>query len=111
MDLVNTTLTEEFWLGVDILSLEEIRVELRNLIKFIVDEGKAKTVYTNLSDEVLAWKEGEALGRAYNFDDYKLKVNRYIEQNREHLAIYKLRNNMPLTAADYKSLEQIFTEN
>src|SRR5690606_26094307 len=39
----------------------------------------------------------------------RLKVNRYIENNKDHLAIYKLRNNMPLTASDYESLEHIFT--
>lgn len=46
---------------------------------------------------------------AYDFEDYKLKVNRYIERNRDHLAIYKLRNNITLTAFDYESLAHIFT--
>ena len=86
-----------------------MRVELRSLIKFIVDEGGRNPVYTNLADDILEVKEGEALYKAYDFEDYKLKVNRYIEKNRDHLAIYKLRNNIPLTVSDYQSLEHIFT--
>ena len=54
-------------------------------------------------------KEGKALYQAYDFEDYKLKVNRYIERNRDHLAIYKLRNNISLTAFDYESLAHVFT--
>src|SRR5690606_37695398 len=46
---------------------------------------------------------------AYDFEDYRLKVNRYIENNKDHLSIHKLRNNMPLTVSDYESLEHIFT--
>lgn len=36
-------------------------------------------------------------------------MNRYIENHRDHLAIYKLCNNIPLTSSDYESLERIFT--
>lgn len=54
-------------------------------------------------------KSGEDIGAAYTFEDYKLKVNRYIENNRDHIAIHKLRNNISLTAMDFKSLEQIPT--
>jgi type I restriction enzyme R subunit len=109
LELINTIATEEFWQNSDILNFEKVRVELRSLIKFIMDEGGTNPIYTNLVDEILEVKEGEALYKAYDFEDYKLKVNRYIEKNRDHLAIYKLRNNMPLTATDYKSLEHIFT--
>lgn len=108
LELINTICTDEFWQSSDILNFEKVRLELRSLIKFIVDEGKSNPIYTNLVDEVIGIKEGEALYNAYDFEDYKLKVNRYIEKNRDHLAIYKLRNNMPLTATDYKSLEYIF---
>jgi type I restriction enzyme R subunit len=109
LELINTIGTEEFWQSVDILGFEKVREELRGLIKFIIDEGGTSPVYTNLADEVLEIKEGQVLYQAYDFEDYKLKVNRYIEKNRDHLAIYKLRNNMPLTDIDYKSLEHIFT--
>src|SRR5690606_31706637 len=79
------------------------------LIKFIVDGGKHRIIYTNLQDEVLGERIGEKLDAAYDFEDYRLKVNRYIENNKAHLAIHKVRNNMPLTSSDYTSLEHIFT--
>ena len=109
LELLKTTCTEEFWQNSDLLDFEKIRVELRGLIKFMVDEGGKNQIYTNLTDEILEVKEGEAFYQAYDFEDYKLKVNRYIEENRDTIAIYKLRNNIPLTALDYKNLERIFT--
>lgn len=109
LDLINTIQTDEFWQESDILGLEKVRTDLRNLIKLIIDDNKRNSIYTNLSDEVLMFREGEGMEPAYDFEDYKLKVNRYIEENRDQLAIYKLRHNIPLTALDYKSLEQIFT--
>lgn len=108
LELINTIGTDEFWQDSDVLDLEKVRVELRSLIKFIIDDGRA-IVYTALTDQVLEVKEGEGIGPAYNFADYKLKVNRYIEENRDHMAIHKLRHNIPLTALDYQSLERIFT--
>jgi type I restriction enzyme R subunit len=109
LELIKTVCTDEFWQDPGILDFEKVRVELRGLIKFMIDDGGRNTIYTNLNDEILEVKEGEIQYPAYDFEDYKLKVNRYIEQNRDHTAIYKLRNNIPLTVFDYKSLEQIFT--
>jgi type I restriction enzyme R subunit len=110
LELIRTVQSETFWQKIGLLDLERVRQELRELVKFTVDdEGGRRVVYTNLTDEVMVVREGETLGPAYNFDDYKLKVNRYIEHNRDHIAIYKLRHNIPLTMADYESLEQIFT--
>lgn len=110
LELVNTISTDEFWQRSDILNFEQVRVELRDLIKLIMDEeGGRRPVYTDLKDKVLGVQEGKAIYQAYDFENYKLKVNRFIENNRDHIAIYKLRNNMPLTAADFESLEKIFT--
>jgi type I restriction enzyme R subunit len=109
LQFINTIGTDEFWENSDLLNFEKVRIELRNLVKFIVDEGGRNPIYTNLADEILTVIEGKAMYQAYDFEDYKLKVNRYIEQNRDTLAIHKLRNNIPLTALDYKSLEKIFT--
>lgn len=109
MSLIQDIQTDEFWDRAGILELERVRLELRGLINCIVDGGEKRFIYTNLKDEVLTVKEGEELGPAYDFEDYRLKVNRYIEDNRDHVAIYKLRHNIPLTAVDYQALEHIFT--
>jgi len=109
IELINTIQTDEFWENADILTFERVRVALRDLIKFIVDTSNHSLIYTNLADNILGVKEGNLLEPAYDFEDYKIKVNRYVEENKENLAIHKLRNNIPLTAADYGSLEQILT--
>lgn len=107
--MINMVGTEAFWQDAGLFDYEKVRVELRHLIKFIAREAGKNPVYTNLSDEVIDFKQGDTLPQAYDFEDYKLKVNRYIENHRDHLAIHKLRNNIPLTSSDYESLEQIFT--
>lgn len=109
LEFINTIGTEEFWQDSDILNFEKVRLELRELIKFIVDEGSGRTIYTNLKDEVTSINQGQVLPPAYDFEAYRIKVNRYIEENKDHIAIHKLRNNIPLTQKDYEELERIFT--
>lgn len=109
LELINTIQTDEFWQNPDILSFEAVRVALRDLVKFIVDSGSRNVIYTQLADPILAVREGQPLDSGYDFADYRLKVNRYIEKNKDSLGIYKLRNNIPLTMADYESLEHILT--
>ena len=110
LKLIQMIETDEFWANATIFDYERIRIELRDLAKFTVDDpGSKSPIYTNLRDEMLATREGQPLDNGEDFEDYKLKVNRYIEENRDHIAIHKLRNNIPLTAADYEELERIFT--
>lgn len=105
--LLQRIIDDEFWDGADILNFEKIRVELRDLMKF-VDYGDVRDpVYTNLTDFEISRTECKEMEAAYEFEDYKLKVNRYIEENKNNIAIYKLHNNIPLTSAEYKSLENI----
>jgi type I restriction enzyme, R subunit len=106
--LLKEVIEDEFWVAADILSFEKIRQDLRDLMKFAVVDGP-KTVYTNLKDIEQERVIGKEFELSYDFDDYKLKVNKYIEENKNNLAIHKLRNNIPLTEADYSTLEKIFT--
>ncbi len=109
VELIKSVIDDGFWDNLDILSLEEVRVVLRELIKFTVEEFSKKKVFTNLSDVVIVENEGDALEEPYTFEDYKLKVNRYIEQNSDNIAIMKLRKNIPLTKVDYEMISKIFT--
>jgi type I restriction enzyme R subunit len=109
LQLIKALQTDEFWKDIEITAFENVRVQLRGLIKFIIEDGKTGVVYTNLTDEIMEIRTGMVMEAAYDYNDYKLRVNRYIEENKNHLAIHKLRNNLPLNAMDYKDLERIFT--
>lgn len=95
---------------VSVLELERLRVELRGLIRFIADGKGVPIVITNLQDPIVGRKEGEVLSPGEDFTDYKLKVNRYISDHADTLAIHKLKTNKPLTETDYETLERILTK-
>lgn len=103
--------SDEYWVADDIMVFEKTRRELRDLMKFLVDDvDPMKSIYTKLSDPILEVKEGEKLDPAYDFEDYKKKVNRYVNEHGNAMAIHKLTHNIPLTEGDYKELERVLTQ-
>lgn len=110
LPLIQTINSDEFWAANDVLLFEQVREELRALIKFLDDgSGKEKTVFTNLTDPVVNLQEGVELDPAYDFEDYRMKVSRYVAEHGNALAIHKLTHNIPLTAKDYGELERVLT--
>ena len=109
IQLIKSINTEDFWAGADLLTLENVRKDLRELLKFLDQEPK-KIIITHLNDPVIESKAGEALDAAYDFEDYRKKVNRYMEEHGDSIAIHKLKNNVPLTRADYQELERVLTQ-
>ena len=110
MPLIKSVNTEDFWNSNSILLLEEVRRELRDLIKFLIDgQGHRDPVVTSLSDPIIDRNEGKILPAAYDFENYRMKVNRYINEHGDSLAIYKLKHNIPLGLLDYSELERVLT--
>lgn len=102
--------TASFWQANDILKFETVRKELRNLITFLDDGQRTeKTIITWLTDPVIDRQEGRPLESGYDFEDYRSKVNRYINEHTDTMAIYKLTHNIPLSQKDYEELERILT--
>ena len=108
-DIIREVRSDAFWEARDVLSFEKVRVELRELIKFLDTEGAQATIITKLTDTVTSNQEGLPLDPAYDFEDYRAKVSKYIADHRDTLAIHKLIHNIPLSAADYQELEHILT--
>ncbi|MGF7060029.1 DEAD/DEAH box helicase family protein [Brassicibacter mesophilus] len=108
LPILKEVIEDEFWDKSDILNFEIIRIDLRDLMKFVVTDGR-NIVYTNLEDVETERTELKEFELNYDFEDYKMKVNKYIEEHKNNIAIHKLRNNIPLTQEDYKTLEKIFT--
>ena len=102
--------TDAFWNANDLLLFERVRKDLRELIKFLDEDGsEQKRIVTKLKDPIIDRQEGLQLGAAYDFEDYRAKVNRYVNENGNTLAIYKLTHNIPLSTGDYQELEQVLT--
>lgn len=111
IDLIKEINTDVFWENNDILMFEEVRKELRTLLKFLVENiEERKPITTRLVDPIIEEQEGIQLKAAYDFEDYRKKVNRYVEEHKDFLAIYKLTHNNPLSEGDYKELERVLTQ-
>jgi len=111
LPIIKEVNTDAFWDANDVLLFEKVRKELRDLIKFL-NEGvePKKPIITHLTDPVIDQQEGVQLDPAYDFEDYRAKVNRYVNENGNTLAIYKLTHNIPLAPGDYQELERVLTE-
>lgn len=103
---IKTAQLEDFWTSAGIVEIDEIRSDLRNLVKFL-DKKERKPVYTNFEDEIIEVVEGEPIYGANDLTDYKKKVEHYLLTHKDQLAVYKLRYNKKITKNDLETLERI----
>ncbi|NNV06695.1 DEAD/DEAH box helicase family protein [Geobacillus sp. C56-T2] len=104
--IIEKVQTEEFWSEADLFELEAVREALRDLVKFLEKETQ-KIYYTNFKDQVLEVKENGPMFTVNDLKNYRKKVEHYLHEHRDQMAIYKLRNNKKLTIQDVKTLEHI----
>jgi type I restriction enzyme, R subunit len=100
--------SDKFWLSLNEKRLEEVRIALRDLLKFIDKEDKA-IVYTRFEDELIDddVTDVDILPLAWRSQDYKNRVEAYIRININHITIQRLYNNQPITMDELNALEDI----
>ncbi len=104
-------MTEEgYFDNVSVLELENLRNELRGLMRFIQNGSARKPVITHLDDPVTEIVYGATAATGEDFSDYRLKVERYLRDYGDALVVQKLHRNLPMTEFEFAELEQIFTE-
>ena len=100
----------DFWEGLNLAMLEEMRLRLRGLAPFL-DKKKRRIVYTDFQDEVLGMRKEEAVYMPkMTGAQYEKKVKDYLRSHLDHLVIHRIRSNQPLTGADLHGLEQTLAE-
>jgi len=108
MELILDLQTVDYWSGVTLPMLEQVRVRLRDLLKFL-DKGEAKIVYTDFEDTIgdhtTILVPGYA--SAEEMRQYRLKVERFIHDHANHITINKLRLNRQITKQDLAELERL----
>lgn len=104
-ELIGKILNSDYVENAGIKEFEYIREHLRGLMKYI---PTGKLIYdTNFDDEVLSmdWNGSELEND--DLKNYRDKAEFYVRQHTDNEVINKLRNNIPLTGEDVKSLEAV----
>jgi type I restriction enzyme R subunit len=110
MDTINTVQERTFWPTATIPAIERIRLDLRDLIKFLDFEARP-VYYTDFEDEFeVTTREFELVRNFNDLDAYKRKVEQYLKEQRNHITIHKLRNNVPITRPELDELERLLFE-
>ncbi|OAD46015.1 restriction endonuclease [Polaribacter atrinae] len=108
LPLIKELQTDHYWETINVKKLEELRVALRELIKYLETEKQAP-IYTNFED-VLDYDgitSREPVTSYVSLQSYKDRVESYIRKNKNHLTIHKLSTNLPITKAELYELEKI----
>lgn len=104
-ELIDKILHTDYVETAGISEFEHIRGNLRDLMKYI---PAGRIVYhTNFDDQILSmdWNESELEND--DLKNYKAKAEYYVRQHQDHMAIAKLKKNIPLNDADISQLEEI----
>ena len=104
-DFLNKLIHTDYIENAGINEFEEIRKNLRDLIKYIPNGGSKYD--THFIDDILTKETKPAELENDDLKNYKMKAEYYVRQNQDQIAIKKLRTNLPLTKADIGSLEKV----
>ncbi|MFA6301680.1 MAG: DEAD/DEAH box helicase family protein [Legionella sp.] len=108
MELILDLQAEHWWNNVSLPMLEQVRIHLRDLTRFLDKDTGLINVYTNFADEI---REGSAVYDLVKADtnlrEYREKVRKFINDHKNHISIRRLRNNEPVTQTDIAALEDI----
>jgi len=86
--------------GIDLATLEDLRLRLRDLVPFL-DKKKRKIVYSDFQDEVLGVRVEQVVNvPKMTGDQYAKKVEDYLRNHLDALVIHRLRTNPPLPDTD-----------
>lgn len=111
LELIQDLQQDEYWADITLPMIEQVRVRLRDLVKFI-DRKQRAIVYTDFEDELGEAREVSLSGlvSATDLTQYRKKVTHFLREHEEHIAIHKLKRNVPLTPADVSELERMLFE-
>ncbi|TVQ51922.1 MAG: DUF4145 domain-containing protein [Spirulina sp. DLM2.Bin59] len=106
--LIQAAQVEAWWTEITVAAVEDLRLKIRELVKFIDRQNQAP-IYTDFADELGEIQDVTVPTQQTGFSpyQYRKKVEAYIRAQQDHVAIAKLRRNLPLTAMDLNTLEEM----
>ena len=106
--LLNELQTDPFWQAININRLDNVRLSMRDLIKYL-DKDKQINVITTFEDDLdhEGISDHDFVSGYSNLQSYKDRVESYIRNHKDHLVIHKLNTNKPITETEINVLEGI----
>lgn len=103
--------TDGFWEDVTPEILENIRRRLRHLAE-LIKPVERKVVITDFEDDIGEGNEiaMPEVGSGVDKARFKMKVRRFIDDHRDHIALIKVRRGEALTKQDIAELQRILIE-
>ena len=99
-----------FWEGINLEALEDMRLRLRRLARFL-DKRDRTNVITHLEDEIMGVHDEILIDLPrMTSAQYEKKVKEYLVNHLDHVVVWRLRKNQPLTATDLQGLETTLVE-
>jgi type I restriction enzyme R subunit len=89
-----------------------MRRRLRDLVK-LIDRQKRKPIYTDFEDEMGEDLPVDLMGfeAPDAFERFRAKARDFLRTHQNHITIFKLKNNQPLTPTDLEELERVLVTN
>lgn len=111
LPLIQDLQSDDWWQGVSVVMLEQVRLRLRQLVK-LIEVRKGSPVFTDFGDEMGPETEIRlpGLSGAKSFERFKEKARAFLRTHLDRAALQKLRMNEPLSASDLAELEAILVE-
>jgi type I restriction enzyme R subunit len=105
--LIESLRDPNYYKGVSQKKLDEIREELRELIQYL-DIVSRTMVYTDIKDSEItqSLRDDDTAVTTYGLP-YRKRVESFIRENKNHITISKLINNIPITSTELVALEQM----
>ena len=107
--IIERVMEEEFWENTNIFEVDSVRIALRDLLKYLEKDAQ-QIYYTTFTDMIVAEERNSSIYNANDLKNYKKKVEYYLSEHKDEMAIYKLRNNKKLSQEDISHLEKIMFE-
>ncbi|MFK7935007.1 MAG: DEAD/DEAH box helicase family protein [Saprospiraceae bacterium] len=104
-ELIEQLKEPDFYKNLQQKRLDEIRVEIKEIVEYL-ERRKRNPVYLNIEDSEVTMTVGEPLP-AYGSGIYKKRVERFLRENKQHITIKKLSNNIPITPQELNELERL----